>query len=42
VVRDYAIAYAPEEAPLTIVAVLHGRRSPAFWAPSSAGEVEDT
>ena len=28
VVRDYLIAYAPEEKPLWIVAVMHGRRSP--------------
>jgi hypothetical protein len=27
-VRDYLIAYAPEEKPLLVIAVLHGRRSP--------------
>ncbi|MGP8245692.1 MAG: type II toxin-antitoxin system RelE/ParE family toxin [Bryobacteraceae bacterium] len=27
-VRDYLIAYAPEEKPLWVVAVMHGRRSP--------------
>jgi plasmid stabilization system protein ParE len=27
-VRDYLIAYAPDEKPLLVVAVLHGRRSP--------------
>ena len=27
-VRDYLIAYAPEEKPLLIIAVLHGRRDP--------------
>src|ERR1035441_733916 len=26
--RDYLIAYAPEEKPLWVVAVMHGRRSP--------------
>lgn len=28
VVRDYLIAYAPEEIPLTVIAVVHGRRHP--------------
>ena len=28
-VRDYLIAYAPDQKPLWIVAVIHGRRSPA-------------
>ena len=27
-VRDYLIAYAPDEAPLLVIAVLHGRRNP--------------
>jgi toxin ParE1/3/4 len=27
-VREYLIAYAPEEKPLWVVAVVHGRRSP--------------
>ena len=27
-VRDYLIAYAPDEHPLLVIAVLHGRRSP--------------
>ena len=27
-VREYLIAYAPEEKPLWVVAVMHGRRSP--------------
>ena len=27
-VRDYLIAYAPDEKPLWVVAVMHGRRSP--------------
>jgi plasmid stabilization system protein ParE len=31
-VRDYLIAYAPEEDPLLVVAVLHGRRSPRVMA----------
>ncbi len=31
-VRDYVIAYAPDEKPLTVIAVLHGRRSPRVIA----------
>lgn len=27
-VRDYLIAYAPDEKPLLVIAVLHGRRNP--------------
>lgn len=31
-VHDYLVAYAPDEHPLTIIAVLHGRRSPRVLA----------
>jgi toxin ParE1/3/4 len=31
-VRDYLIAYAPDESPLLVIAVLHGRRSPRTMA----------
>jgi plasmid stabilization system protein ParE len=31
-VRDFLIVYAPDEKPLVIVAVLHGRRSPRVIA----------
>jgi toxin ParE1/3/4 len=32
-VRDYLIAYAPDERPLWVIAVLHGRRNPdVLWA----------
>ena len=31
-VRDYLIAYAPDEKPLVVLAVLHGRRSPRVMA----------
>jgi len=31
-VRDYLIAYAPDEAPLLVVAVMHGSRSPRVMA----------
>jgi plasmid stabilization system protein ParE len=31
-VRDYLIAYAPDEHPLLVTAVLHGRRSPRVMA----------
>ncbi len=32
VVREYLIAYAPEEKPLWVVAIMHGRRSPRVMA----------
>jgi plasmid stabilization system protein ParE len=31
-VREYLIAYAPEEKPLWVVAVMHGRRRPRIMA----------
>ncbi len=31
-VREYLIAYAPDEKPMWVVAVLHGRRSPRVMA----------
>jgi toxin ParE1/3/4 len=31
-VRDFLIAYAPEEKPLIVIAILHGRRSPRLMA----------
>jgi plasmid stabilization system protein ParE len=31
-VRDYLIAYAPDEKPLWVVAAIHGRRSPRVMA----------
>ena len=31
-VREYLIAYAPEEKPLWVVAVMHGRRHPRVMA----------
>ncbi len=31
-VRDYVIAYAPDEKPLAVIAVLHARRSPRVIA----------
>jgi plasmid stabilization system protein ParE len=31
-VRDYLIAYAPDEKPLLVIAVLHGRRNPRTMA----------
>lgn len=31
-VRDFLIAYAPEEKPLLVLAVLHGRRNPRVIA----------
>jgi toxin ParE1/3/4 len=32
VVRDYVIAYAPDEVPLAVIAILHGRRNPRVLA----------
>ena len=31
-VRDYLVAYAPEEKPLWVIAVIHGRRNPRIMA----------
>lgn len=31
-VRDFAVVYAPEEKPLAVVAILHGRRNPRVIA----------
>jgi addiction module RelE/StbE family toxin len=31
-VRDYLIAYAPDERPLVVLAILHGRRNPRVIA----------
>jgi|SRR5579864_5496742 len=31
-VRDFMISYAPDEKPLVVVAILHGRRSPRVIA----------
>jgi plasmid stabilization system protein ParE len=31
-VRDYVIVYAPDEEPLLVIAVLHGRRNPRVLA----------
>jgi plasmid stabilization system protein ParE len=39
-VRDYLIAYAPDEDPLWIVAVLHGHRSPRVMAAILRGREE--
>ena len=31
-VRDYLVAYAPDETPLVVIAVIHGRRNPRIMA----------
>jgi plasmid stabilization system protein ParE len=36
-VRDYVIAYAPDETPLAVIAVLHGRRNPRVLAAMLRG-----
>ena len=40
VVRSYLVAYAPNESPLWIIAVTHGRRSPRTIASILGGRVE--
>jgi toxin ParE1/3/4 len=37
-VREYLIAYAPDEKPLWVVAVMHGHRSPRVMAAISGAE----
>ena len=32
IVRDFLIAYAPDEKPILVIAVVHGRRSPRVLA----------
>lgn len=39
-VREYLIAYAPDERPLCVVAVIHGRRSPRVMAAILRGRGE--
>jgi len=36
-VRDYLIVYAPDENPLVVIAVLHGRRHPRVIAATLRG-----
>jgi hypothetical protein len=31
-VRDFVIAYAPDEKPMAVIAILHGRRNPRVIA----------
>jgi toxin ParE1/3/4 len=40
VVREYLIAYAPDEKPLWVLAVLHGRRNPRILAGILRGRNE--
>lgn len=37
IVRNYIIAYAPEEMPLLVIAVLHGSRNPRIIAAILSG-----
>jgi hypothetical protein len=39
-VRDYLIAYAPDEKPLWVIAVMHGHRSPRVIAAILRGREE--
>ena len=39
-VRDYLIAYAPDETPLLVIAVIHGSRSPRVMAAILRGREE--
>jgi len=41
-VREYMIAYAPDEEPLWIVAVMHGRRSPRVMAAILRGRLTES
>jgi len=41
-VREYLIAYAPDEKPLWVVAVLHGRRNPRVMAAILRGRTPGT
>lgn len=36
-VRDYLIAYVPDEKPLWVIAVVHGHRSPRVMAAILGG-----
>jgi plasmid stabilization system protein ParE len=40
-VREYLIAYAPEEKPLWVIAVMHGRRNPRMMATILSGRERD-
>jgi plasmid stabilization system protein ParE len=39
-VRDYLVAYAPDEDPLWVIAVIHGRRNPRVMAAILRGRDE--
>jgi antitoxin ParD1/3/4/toxin ParE1/3/4 len=39
-IRDYLIAYAPDEKPLWVIAVMHGHRSPRVMAAILRGREE--
>lgn len=39
VVRDYLLVYVPDERPLWVVAILHGRRNPRILAAVLSGRV---
>lgn len=39
-VRDYLIAYAPDENPLLVIAIIHGHRSPRVMAAILRGREE--
>ena len=41
VVGEYLIAYAPDERPLWVVAVMHGRRSPRIMAAILRGREDN-
>jgi antitoxin ParD1/3/4/toxin ParE1/3/4 len=37
IVREFLIAYAPDEKPIVVIAVLHGKRNPRVMAAILAG-----
>jgi plasmid stabilization system protein ParE len=41
VVREYLIAYAPDESPVLVIAVIHGRRNPRIMASILHGRSEE-
>ncbi len=41
-VREYLIAYAPNEDPLLVIAVIHGRRNPRIMASILHGRSEES
>lgn len=41
-VREYLVAYAPDQVPMWVLAVIHGRRNPRVLAAILVGRKEET